>query len=82
MPTVLGLREDMEKSKSKNMDDDFGNWITDLLKSCIRDYALFDNIKNFVPAHQRQADMHTGHNDGFRAHVFVCKKRPQHHDVL
>ena len=48
-PVVLGLREDMEKSKSKNMDDDFGNWITDLLKSCIRDYASFDNVKISYP---------------------------------
>ena len=48
-PTVLGLREDMVKSKSKNLDDDFGNWINDLLKSCIRDYASFANVKISYP---------------------------------
>ena len=48
-PEVLGLRKDMEESKSKNMDDDFGNWITDLLKNCIRGYASFDNVKISYP---------------------------------
>lgn len=43
-PVILGLENDLQKSNSKNIDDDFGNWVHNLLRRCIRDYNAFSNI--------------------------------------
>lgn len=48
-PTIRGLRPDSQKSQAKNWEDDFGNWINDLIKKCIRDYKGFDNISWTFP---------------------------------
>ena len=48
-PTILGLKHDFQKANAKNWDDDFRNWINNLIGKCIRDYNGFHNFELSFP---------------------------------